>query len=73
MGSENGVGAEEKKRWQNFPTIDAVRNQRVYLLDPDLVCSPSPLTFAETLVTFARLMHPDARIKLPSTDNQPSA
>jgi len=71
MGSENGIGAEEKKRWLGFPTIDAVRDQRVYLLDPDLVCSPSPLTFAETLVTFARMMHPDVKINLPGAVNQP--
>ncbi|MGD9948479.1 MAG: ABC transporter substrate-binding protein [Desulfobulbus sp.] len=64
MGSENGIGADEKKRWLHFATIDAVRDQRVYLLDPNLVCSPSPLTFADTLVTFARLIHPEATIDL---------
>ena len=68
MGSENGIGADEKKRWLRFATIDAVRDQRVFLLDPNLVCSPSPLTFAETLVTFARLIHPDAPIDLPFSE-----
>lgn len=67
MGSENGIGADEKKRWLNFVTIDAVRDQRVFLMDPDLVCSPSPLTFADTLLTFARLLHPEAAINLPSS------
>lgn len=66
MGSEHGVGAEEKKRWLQFPTIDAVRDQRVHLLDPDAVCSPSPLTFASTLLSFARLIHPEAVIQLPA-------
>lgn len=65
MGSENGIGAEAKKRWLGFATIDAVRHHRVWLMDPDLVCSPSPLTFAETLVNFARLIHPEAAIQRP--------
>ncbi|WP_448872852.1 ABC transporter substrate-binding protein [Desulfobulbus propionicus] len=66
MGSEHGIGAEEKKRWLRFATIDAVRHQRVHLMDPDLVCSPSPLTFANTLISFARLIHPEAVIQIPS-------
>lgn len=65
MGSENGIGAEEKKHWQTFPTIEAVRANRVHVMDPDLVCSPSPLTFADTLVTIARLIHPEATINAP--------
>jgi iron complex transport system substrate-binding protein len=71
MGSENGIGAEEKNRWLRFATIDAVRHQQVHLLDPDLVCSPSPLTFADTLSTFARLIHPEAAIGLPSSPHRP--
>ena len=71
MGSEGGIGADQKKHWLGFPTLDAVRDQRVYLLDPDLVCSPSPLTFADTLVTFARLIHPQTAGKLPATDTLP--
>lgn len=62
MGSEHGVGAQEKKNWQTFSTIQAVREGRVHVMDPDLVCSPSPLTFADTLVTIARLIHPEAVI-----------
>ncbi|MGE4559367.1 MAG: ABC transporter substrate-binding protein [Desulfobulbus sp.] len=69
MGSENGIGANEKKRWLNFAPIDAVRDQRVFLMEPDLVCSPSPLTFADTLLTFARLLHPEAAIPLSSSAN----
>ncbi|MBM9613721.1 ABC transporter substrate-binding protein [Desulfobulbus rhabdoformis] len=69
MGSENGIGAQEKERWLQFATIDAVRDQRVYPLNPDLVCSPSPLTFADTLLTFARLIHPEAIINLPPAKN----
>lgn len=62
MGTEHGVGAEERRRWLAYPAIGAVRAGRVHVLDPDLVCSPSPLTFADTLITIARLIHPGAAI-----------
>jgi len=62
MGTEHGVGAEEKRRWREYPAIEAVRAGRVHVLDPDLVCSPSPLTFADTLVGIARLIHPQVVI-----------
>ncbi len=71
MGSENGIGAKEMKRWLNFSAMNAVRDRRVYLLDPDLVCSPSPLTFAHTLLTLARLMHPQAKLNIFESDNRP--
>lgn len=59
MGTEHGIGAEEKQRWLGFPALEAVRTGRVHVMDPDLVCSPSPATFAETLVAIARLIHPE--------------
>lgn len=65
MGSENGIGAQEQKLWQGFPSIAAVREHQVYVMDPYLVCSPSPVTFADTLITFARLIHPEVAPSLP--------
>ncbi len=60
MGSETGEGANQKKIWLTFPTLQAQIHAQVYVIDPDLVCSPSPLTFAHTLVTIAGLIHPEA-------------
>ncbi len=59
MGSESGAAAREKKKWQRFSVISAVRNDRVYSINPDLVCSPSPETFARTLAVIAGLIHPE--------------
>lgn len=36
MGSENGIGAQEQKHWQGFPTIAAVREHQVYVMDRSL-------------------------------------
>ncbi|MCI5163976.1 MAG: ABC transporter substrate-binding protein [Candidatus Electrothrix sp. AX5] len=58
MGSESGIAQEEKKKWQGFP-LAAVLNNQVHVVSPDLACSPSPATFAETLSIMAALIHPE--------------
>ncbi len=62
MGSQSGIGAEQKEHWLGFDALNAARNKQVYVMDPDAVCSPSPLSFAETLRGIARLIHPEANI-----------
>ncbi len=59
MGSESGLAEQQRKNWMTMPVIKAVRNDRVHVLDPDLVCSPSPATFANTLEIIAGLIHPE--------------
>jgi iron complex transport system substrate-binding protein len=58
MGSEGGTGAREKEGWLRFTPITAVQNQQVFVLDADLICSPSPLTFVKGLEQVAALIHP---------------
>jgi iron complex transport system substrate-binding protein len=71
MGTEHGIGAAAKTHWLTFSTIRAVHNGRVHVINPDLVCSPSPTTFADTLVTIAHMIHPQAIISLtPSTSSR---
>jgi iron complex transport system substrate-binding protein len=59
MGSEAGIAVQEQKKWQGFPMLTAVQNHQVHIISPDLVCSPSPATFAETLSIMAGLIHPE--------------
>lgn len=40
---------KEKQRWKSFPKLRAVREGRVYVMDPHLLCSPSPLGFLEAV------------------------
>lgn len=58
MGSETGIAAEEKKNWQRMPVLKAAQTGRIHTIDPDLVCSPSPATFVQTLRIIAGLIHP---------------
>ena len=66
MGSEDGVGGGEKGKWERYQAMRAVRDGRVHVLDPDQVCSPSPLTFAASLEAIARLIHPGLEIPAPA-------
>ena len=71
MGSQSGIGAEQKQHWLSFDAINAARNKQVYVMDPDAVCSPSPLSFAATLRVIARLIHPEASIAAAEPVPQP--
>jgi iron complex transport system substrate-binding protein len=59
MGSEMGIAGVEKRKWQRFSILKAVARDRVHIINPDLVCSPSPATFASTLRLIAGLVHPE--------------
>lgn len=47
------------REWMKWPSIPAVRNNRVYLIDSDLIDRPS-LRIVSGLEAMARFIHPDA-------------
>lgn len=59
MGSETGVAADERKKWQKIKVIKAVQDKRIHVVDPNLVCSPSPATFVQALKVIAPLIYPE--------------
>ena len=50
---------KEKEVWQKFKDLNAVRDNRIYVIDSRKVCSPTPVTFVETLNEIAGLLHPE--------------
>jgi ABC-type Fe3+-hydroxamate transport system substrate-binding protein len=58
------VGEEEKKKWQQFSQMTAVEKGRIYMLDADKACSPTPLTFVESLEAVIRMVYLDEKQKL---------
>jgi iron complex transport system substrate-binding protein len=54
-------GEQEKEIWQRYRTIRAVRNNRIYILDSYRLCSPTPVSFVETLEKLISLLHPEKR------------
>ncbi len=66
MGSENGIAAEEKKKWQHTFIIKAAQEKRIYVIEPNMVCSPSPVTFVQALRVIAGLIHPAINVGVTS-------
>lgn len=52
------IGEKEKEIWQKYKTLNAVKNNRIYIIDPDKLCSPTPVSFAETLEEIGEILHP---------------
>jgi len=50
-------GENERKTWKRFKTIEAVKNNKVYVVDPDRLCSPTPVSFAGYLAEIVGLLH----------------
>ncbi|MFA5390958.1 MAG: ABC transporter substrate-binding protein [Candidatus Omnitrophota bacterium] len=59
MGSDGEKANEkEKKIWQGYRNLKAVKNSTIYVVDSDLYCAPTPLTFVNALENIIRLLHP---------------
>jgi iron complex transport system substrate-binding protein len=58
MGTSKKAGIIEKKRWMNFKFLNASIKDQIYVLDPEFICSPTPVSFAKGLKDVAVLIHP---------------
>ncbi len=50
----------EKKAWQKFQVLKAVRHDRIFIMDPYRICSPTPRTFVDALEEMVKVLHPGA-------------
>lgn len=50
---------EEKMFWQKYQTLDAVKNNRIYIADSNILCSPTPLSFIDGLKQIVNFLHPE--------------
>lgn len=53
------AGEKEKEAWQKFKTLNAVKHDRIHVIDSRKICSPTPVTFVETLEEITMLLHPE--------------
>jgi len=52
------VGEEEKETWKRYKSLKAARNNRIYIVDSDNFCSPTPVSFVEALEEMVKILHP---------------
>ncbi|WP_352421427.1 helical backbone metal receptor [Proteiniphilum sp.] len=58
------VGEEELKTWNRYSSLKATRKKQIYIIDSDIACQPTPVTFVQTIVLMNQLMEE------PKTKNQ---
>jgi len=54
MGS---VSADEKDKWESYASLNAVKNHKVFVLDSEKTCSPTPLDFIDALEQMIGLIY----------------
>lgn len=58
------VGEEELKTWNRYSSLKATKKKQIYIIDSDIACQPTPVTFVQTIVLMNQLMEE------PKTKNQ---
>jgi len=53
------TGEQEKSEWERYPSLNAVKNHKIYIIDSDKFCSVTPVTFIETLREMIKVLHPE--------------
>ncbi len=59
MGTSKKAGRLEREKWLAFKNIKAVEKGRIHVLDPEILCSPTPVTFVKGLKQIVTLVHPE--------------
>jgi len=59
MGTSKKAAVLEREKWLAHRTMTAVRHNRVHVLDPEMICSPTPTTFVQGLEMILPLLHPE--------------
>jgi len=51
------VAQEEKDTWLKYSALSASRNKKIFILDSDKTCSPTPILFLDALEEMIKLMY----------------
>lgn len=52
-------GASEIAQWKRYETLAAAARDRIFMVDAERICSPTPLDFVETLREVAAMFYPE--------------
>ena len=59
MGTSRKAADAEKEKWMTFRHLTAVKQNRIFVIDPEMICSPTPVSFASGLKYLLPLIHPE--------------
>jgi len=43
------IGNEEKRTWESYKDLSAVKDNRIFIIESDIACTPTPVTFLKTM------------------------
>jgi len=52
------TGEAEKNRWLRFGSLKAAQSGRIHIIDSELFCSPTVVSFTDALAQLIQLLHP---------------
>jgi iron complex transport system substrate-binding protein len=52
------ISDEEKKAWRKYPTLNAVKNAEIHVVESDVFCNPTINAFMDSLRITVSLLHP---------------
>jgi iron complex transport system substrate-binding protein len=55
------AGESEKRVWEQFHSMNAVKNGMIFVIDDSLVGSPTPVSALATIKALIRLIHPEVK------------
>jgi len=58
IASMGMTGEEEKQRWLRYRSLKASQSGRIHIIESDLFCSPTVVTFLDALQQLIALLHP---------------
>jgi len=53
------AGEAEREAWRKLKTLNAVKHDRIYIIDSQKICGPTPVTFVKSLEEISALLHPE--------------
>ncbi len=51
------VAEEEKQTWESYRSLSASKSKKIFILDADKTCSPTPILFVDALEEMIKLMY----------------
>lgn len=51
------LGDEEKSTWESFKELNASQKKNIFVIESDMACTPTPISFVETMEVMIKLMN----------------
>ncbi len=57
VATMGGFGAEELKIWKSYSGLNAAKNNKIFLIDSETACSPTPVNFAKAFTDVVKFFN----------------